>query len=508
MSTTGRAGRRSLGYLAVVAVTVVYLARGALAMDVRLQADQHRWMSLDIALNKTFCAEPSALSTRFGTRESLERPYEVVTSFRELLRDEAGSVEEYCRSLTPYLNNENSLMLLMRAALLMNRGLSPRGLGQVLLLVRVAFLLCFSYVLLRCGASVLWCVCFLACSLALLRALADRGYSVYPFLLVLPLGSVALYSVAATVGPPRLGAHALFSALGGSLAAFHANMRTSHLPMLLALFLVYTAVRYSAAKHLRPSLTRGWALGWWLGGVLAFMISYAAFSETFIRPLEAVTPRVQVLANYSYHPVAHPLVLSLAYPDSALSRREGIGWTDEAGLRLAKEMVPTVAYLGPTYERALLLYYVKLWLLYPREMVDIYQMKATIAGKDMLSKAEQLPVRRLWVSVLAPLRAIPSGGALLLVFLLVALVSVTLSAKKGWPLAFLMTLSGVAACLSLLESMATVPFFRVDYHSYLLLFTVLVGLLAWQLVLEAGRVALWWAVQRWRRSPKRSVRAL
>jgi len=499
VSTRGRSARRSLSYLGVVALVVFPLYGRSLAMHVTLIPDQHRWMSLDIALNKTFCGEPSALSPSFKSRTVLEHPLVVSTPFRRMIRAEAGSIDAYCRSLTPYVNNENSLMLLMRAALWARRGLSPRGLGHWLLLVRLVVILCFCYVLLWSGASVLTCACILAAALSLLQSVSERGYSVYPFLLVLPMASVALYSVASrVVVPPRVGAHLLFSAFGGGLAAFHANMRTSHLPMLLGLFLAYLAITHGAAGRLGSRLTRSQALAWWSGGVLAFAIGYAAFTVTFIRPLEAVASKVHAFANYSYHAVTHPLVLSLALPENDLSRREGIVWGDDgAGFRLAKEMVPTVKYLEPPYERALLLYYLKLWLFHPREMVDIYRMKIALAGKDMLDNVGRLPYGgRLWTWVLAPLGILPSGGALLSVFVLVTAVSAVFSMRMAWPLAFVMTLAGVAACMSLLESMVTVPYFLAAYHGYLLMSAVLVGLLAWQLLLEGSRAALLWIRQR------------
>jgi hypothetical protein len=502
VSVSGRSVRRSLVYLAAVSMAVLAPYRGSLALDVSLVPDQHRWMSLDIALNKTFCGEPSALSPNVSTRLALERPFAVSTAFRRMIRTEAGSIDAYCRSLRPYLNNENSLMLLIRGALLAKRNLSPRGLGHVLLLVRIALILCFCYVLLWSGGSVLSCVCTLAAALSLQQDVAQRSYSLYPFLLVLPMAGVALYSAAYRVAVPgRLGAHLLSCALGGWLGAFHANMRTSHLLMVLALFVVYLAITHGASTRLGPRRTRSRKLAWLLGGILAFAAGYKVFAVTFIGPLEAVGPTAHAFHNYSYHAVTHPLVLALATPENDLSRREGIVWPDDGvGFRLAKEMVPSVKYLEPPYERALLLYYIKLWLLYPREMLDIYRVKVAIAGKHMLDTAEHLRYGGpLWAWLLWPLKIVPGGGTLLLIFVMVTAVGAILSAEKGWPLAFVMTLAGAAACMSLLESMATVPFFFPEYHSYLLLAAGLVALLAWQLALEGGRIIALWAASRWRR---------
>jgi hypothetical protein len=71
----------------------------------------------------------------------------------------------------------------------------------------------------------------------------------------------------------------------------------------------------------------------------------------------------------------HPLVLSLGLSESSLSTREGITWDDDDGELLAQRIDPSVRYLRKGYEKALLTYYVKLWIYHPQEMFDIYKNK-------------------------------------------------------------------------------------------------------------------------------------
>src|SRR5262249_7398834 len=116
-------------------------------------------------------------------------------------------------------------------------------------------------------------------------------------------------------------------------------------------------------------------------------------------------------ANYSYHAIAHPLVLSLALPPSPLSRSEGIAWNDEVALGLARREDPAATYLGPTYERALLRYYTGLWRREPRAMAGVYLGKFETAGKDMFDRMStgEFRVPTLIAIALRPLAWVPNG---------------------------------------------------------------------------------------------------
>src|SRR5262249_49661099 len=84
------------------------------------------------------------------------------------------------------------------------------------------------------------------------------------------------------------------------------------------------------------------------------------------------------------------IVLGLAAPENPLSAREGIKWDDSVGAVLARRIDPTATYHGPTYEKALLVYYGKLWVYAPGEMVEIYIAKVRIATTATLEYANHV----------------------------------------------------------------------------------------------------------------------
>jgi 2-polyprenyl-6-hydroxyphenyl methylase/3-demethylubiquinone-9 3-methyltransferase len=91
---------------------------------------------------------------------------------------------------------ENSLTWTMRWLLALDAGASSTRLGHELTWLRLSMLGAFMFALLVAGAGLTWSLLLALFATAILNHLAAFDLSAYPFLLVLPLLSVALYVVA------------------------------------------------------------------------------------------------------------------------------------------------------------------------------------------------------------------------------------------------------------------------------------------------------------------------
>jgi hypothetical protein len=188
--------RRPRWWSATSLVVVVCASVGALAQLGRLgpplvlaAGEKHRNWSLEIAANRVFCGTPSRLSASVDLAERLESRSELLDiPLRDVIRDAAGSLPEYCRTVSePFLNGENSLMLQMAAFLSLEHDLSLRKLGWRLQAVRIVALAFVAYVLLSHGASLLFTGIVLCSGLAIVGQMTTKFYSVYPFAPVLLL---------------------------------------------------------------------------------------------------------------------------------------------------------------------------------------------------------------------------------------------------------------------------------------------------------------------------------
>jgi hypothetical protein len=237
-------------------------------------------------------------------------------------------------------------------------------------------------------------------------------------------------------------------------------MRSSHLPLYTLFFFIYVWVL--VRREPRPSLSFS------LATLACFAVGYASFGWMLIRPLIPDGPHT----NRTYHVVAHPLVLGLALPPSDLSRREGIVWNDDAGLALARRMIPEATYLGPDYERALFRYYRSLWRKYPGEMIRIYWSKLAMAGRGMFPVA--------WLN----------GIVLMVLYIGALVISFWVWRRHRRVLFLLFALLSLAAVALMLEAVAVVPDFRIMYQAYLLIYTELLVVFALQALADvmSGRV--------------------
>lgn len=463
----------TLALTLVPVCVLIALFPGHLFEAVSFPADQHARIDLDEALEARYCHRPAAWSTVRFADEVRANDHLMWTSFPDLIAAKSATVGDYCQvPYVEFLNNENSVGLLMRAAL---RVLPhPDAISVLYFLDSVRFfcVILAAFALLDAGASILL-VCVVAWAITQLGVdVATFDFSIYAFLAPLLAAVISAY----TILWRRMQAGRYLWLGGGSLVmgfvtAFGANMRSSYLPIFAVMFVVFLLA--ARTTRMRPkALTL-------VAACLLFVIGYVGFTRIFISPL---VPKGSH-KNFSYHAIFHPLVLGLAIPQNSLSRREGIVWNDMVGLVLAHRMIPDAEYLHPEYEKALFLYYVKLWLLYPSEMRDVYIQKFRLAGTGMaLLRHEPMS------QAVRPF--IPESGLRLLAadFGLICAVAGFLLWRPR-PLLFLLLEAAVVALLLQTESGLIMSSFYLFYDGYLLVFTFLLGPIAAQLVLDMAAQA-------------------
>ncbi len=205
-------------------------------------------------------------------------------------------------------------------------------------------------------------------------ALNDLQHTAYPFLFPSVLLARSVYAL----GWPRFrdGALAVADHRGPcrrGVAGLGVNMRTSYWPVFVAMLAVLLIF---AVREWQLTLDATMGRVAVVAGVFA-VVACGVFSTGAIdRCCRRTFPSTR-----AHHPIAHSLVLALANPENPLSRREGIEWLDDAGLRIAGQIDPQVIYLGPRYGPALFRYYRRLWTTYPGEMAQLYLVKFKCHGR-------------------------------------------------------------------------------------------------------------------------------
>ena len=436
--------------------------------------DDHAILSMELAINRAFCGGSSRVSPVYRLPyEVRDRPELATVGIRALIDQRAGSVSAYCSSVAaPVLNNENSLMWLDSWLWRLSPDMSVELLGQVLHGCRVLGLFVFVVVLLYAGWGLITTTVTWVYGLQLLTELQTLTHSVYPLLPTLLFVTTAGYVVAARAGATRTIAGALATgALVGIWTAFVANLRTSHLPLYLAFAVMLFAFGERQRMPIEPRARR-----WTRLSIAAsmFVVGYMAFAYGAIaRHLPESD------ANLSRHTIAHPLVLALGVPESDLSRREQIRWSDAVGLHVARRIDPGVLYLSPGYERALFTYYRGLWERNTREMVGVYVTKAKVTGKAMIAYQRTRPGRigQITRIILGPLDLFPNGLFYFALYLTVAGTALVL-ALRGVLWAQVLAFLASAAVLLHLESVVIMSLYIPNYHSYLAFFTVFISIAA------------------------------
>ena len=160
---------------------------------------------------------------------------------------------------------------------------------------------------------------------------------------------------------------ATVATVAGVWTGFATNMRTSHFPIYLSLIiLLFASGEFAFLKDRQPSRLRRMAMAaaMFVAGFFAFQ--YVAITRHLPRDLDAT----------ARHTIFHSVVIGLGVPESDLSRREGLTWSDRAAYAAALRTDPKTGYLTRSYETALFNYYSGLWSQYPGDMMHVYWAKA------------------------------------------------------------------------------------------------------------------------------------
>lgn len=349
----------------------------------------HSLRSFELAVNWIQCGRfPYLLDEQPALRDLVAKNADILdVPISQLLVRVRGTKESYCAAVArPFVNNENSLTLLFAAVLWVSGDITLNQVGIAFSFLRLAALCVFIIAVFCLGLSpALSLVSFIVGANVIEQATAYTPYSLYPFLLpTLLLYTVLLLAGLGAVGTRRwlLAVMALTSI--GMFGAFYFNLRTSHVPIVLAGFGIWLIFGYRLLRReFLPGSRR--LIGVLLASTALFGVGFNAVHHGMAAPVGHTMPT----AERSYHVVAHPLVLALAIPENPLAKREGIEWLDRVGLKLALRVDPAVTYLGPGYEEALWRYYWQLWAKYPGEMGRLYLGKWKLAGTGALAMVQE-----------------------------------------------------------------------------------------------------------------------
>ncbi len=118
--------------------------------------DGHAITAIELAMTRSFCGAPSAYPPPYRVPHYVrDHPEDAGKPLREVARDMAGSVENYCGAVSqPFLNNENSLTLIQAWLLRLEPNLSLEALGRRLHALRIAMLIFFAATFVAGGASI------------------------------------------------------------------------------------------------------------------------------------------------------------------------------------------------------------------------------------------------------------------------------------------------------------------------------------------------------------------
>jgi hypothetical protein len=370
----------------------------------------HPRIAVEQAIVFNFCGKYGYLTPSANDGERLFQPekWPADQTISKAIVARFGTISRFCEKVSErFLNNENSLSVLLSALLLLPADDTVSTLALKLVLCECTFLFLVLYVLGLSGAGPLPLIYV---SMATIKLLAEQSTDIsqYRMMSVLLLISSALLALLWPAVDRRKPYILSLAGLGvGLVLGFVYNWRTSYgliMAVQVAVFLFIVALKYY--RQDRIFLRIGAISG-------AVFIGFFAFQAALIWPLEK-----DIRYNYSHHAIWHPIVLGLGVLPNPLAEREGIKWVDGAAFKLAKEVDPNVTYLGPTYDLALRSYYFQLWKRYPWEMVGIYSKGIFETSRTMrfplLGKlAQRVMIRNgfVWFGVLL---SIAIGGYFLL----------------------------------------------------------------------------------------------
>ncbi len=434
----------------------------------------HSIISVEQALNNFVCNKSSDISNKYpirslitGSNTSLEKWTNIPLS--SIPSSLAGTNEAYCKTLVPFINNENSLMFVMSGIFKLKPDITLEQLTETLVFL-FAFSLLFSiFVLLRLGLSPLCCfgIFYLGCAIQHYIINFGHAFSIYPFLMIILVLYTSLIALILDLGlHKKLWTTIVVGFLLGLIGAFILNFRTSYLPIVILGYIMYLGF---ALLDIKKKIKTTKNLLFLPIAFLGFLvIGFSTFQSVFYSPIANLT----VNFNRAYHVIGHSLVLGLAVPENELSRRENIKWEDITGDNLAKKIDPKAKYLGANYEKALLTYYMKLWIYYPQEMLDIYINKwmfSVVPLKSFISATFNVPPNWFISLVSIPLYIIENGIIYSLILGLLAIFALLKWNHWNIGFAFFISMLASASFLLVFETAIINPGFSLIYQNSLLL---------------------------------------
>ena len=439
--------------------------------------------SMDLAMTRAFCDAPSAISTLVSvTTVVRDQPELLDVPARRIAVERAGSLQRFCETATePWVNNENSLMWLDSWLWRLWPDLSINGLGQVLHGLRVVALVATLALMLANGSGVVVAVISWCCALVLLQELGGYVHHGYPFMFaMLLLTASACPSVSRSGWTHSLRGAAVVAVIAGVWAGFATNMRTSHFPIYVSLIILLFASAESSFLSDRPPFR----LRRMTMAAAMFVLGFYAFQ--YVAITRHLPRNVDTLAR---HTIFHSMVIGLGVPESDLSRREGLIWSDGSANAAAQKVDPQAAYLSKNYETALFKYYAGLWSRYPDEMMQVYWMKACRAGKHVLEILRTRSGRtgRILRVGLRPMDLLPNGVWIAFMYVAVAAGGMWRFWRGRSALGALLAFMTIPAILVQLEATVVMSNYVVNYQSYLAFFAIFISV-----VLPAALVGLVW----------------
>jgi hypothetical protein len=478
--------RRPWGISAVAAIAIVWAVATATAPRfVNLPvidnhptiADGHALLSLRQAFNQAYCGSTTISDDPTKSfRQLLREPSNQTNPIRDVVVRRAGTISQYCSEESqPFMNNENGLMLLVHAALTVRPLASTADLERMFRFVRWVWIGLFVAVCLRLGSSVPLAAAATVLAAAILADQAkERGQlSLYSWLLPVVLLNIAYYAWAIS-RPSTVRAVTFVAAGGGALTALTYSIRSTYLAVAVAMALMYVAVALTTVlrgESIRKRLLVTCVV------VTSMLAGFSAFDRLLLRPK---LPK-RYAQNYSYHAIAHPLVLAVALPPNDLSRREGIEWNDARGLVLARRIDPAVTFLDGGYEQALFTYYKYLWHEYPSEMRQVYRQKARIAGAAMIEAFQHLPYSSSTFALpMLPYTGVSDGAVLTAGFGVAAVIAFVLALVTTSVSLFIVAALAMTVVLLQIEATVILPHFYILYQAVPLFCLGLASLLTFE----------------------------